>query len=75
MFARARLGLIDSETSFYPAINATESFKQATAERLSVIDAVFWMYGSGRDGHLIKAICRKNNPLCNECPPNWLLHD
>lgn len=64
----SRLGLIDSEVSFYPAINAAESFKLATAERLSVIDAVFWMYGSGGDGHLIKAMCRKNNPLCNECP-------
>jgi len=64
----SRLGLIDSEASFYPAINAAESFKQATAERLSVIDAVFWMYGSGGDGHLSKAMCSKNNPLCNECP-------
>ena len=64
----SRLGLISSENEFNEAILVAEAFKKATNERLSVIDAVFWMYGGGGDGHLQKAICNKNNPLCGECP-------
>jgi len=63
-----RLGFIPSEYSFNEAINVAEAFKQVTSEKLIVIDAVFWMYGGSGDGHVIKAICNKNNPFCNECP-------
>ena len=63
-----RLGLISSENSFNEAITVAEAFRRATNERLSVIDSVFWMYGGSGDGHLQKAICTKNNPLCEECP-------
>jgi len=63
-----RLGFIPSEGSFNEAINVAEAFKQATSEKLIVIDAVFWIYGGGGDGHVKRAICNKNNPFCNECP-------
>jgi endonuclease III len=62
-----RLGFIASEDSFNEAIKVAEAFKQATSEKLIVIDAVFWMYGGGGDGHVKKAICNKNNPFYNEC--------
>lgn len=64
----SRIGLIDSENSFDQAIQVAEQFKQATGEKLIVIDAVFWMYGGGGDGHINKAICNKNKPFCDECP-------
>ena len=64
----SRLGLISSERAFNEAILVAEEFKVATNENLSVIDAVFWMYGGSGDGHLQKAICTKNNPICKECP-------
>ena len=62
-----RLGFI-KEGSFNEAIKVVEAFKQATSERLIVIDAVFWMYGGGGDGHVKKAMCNKKNPFCSECP-------
>jgi len=63
-----RLGFINSEGSFNEAIKIAEAFKHATSERLIVIDAVFWMYGGGGDGHVKKAMCNKKNPFCSECP-------
>jgi 3-methyladenine DNA glycosylase Tag len=70
----SRLGLIDNENSFNPALHVAEEFKRATGEKLSVIDAVFWMYGGGGDGHIKKAICNKNKPFCNECPLTMCKH-
>jgi len=62
-----RLDFIPSEDSCNEAIKVAEAFKQATSEKLIVIDAVFWIYGGGGDGHVKKAICNKNSPFCNEC--------
>lgn len=67
-----RLGFIGSEDLTRnisdEIVKVAEAFKRATSEKLSVIDAVFWMYGGGGDGHVKKAMCNKNNPYCNECP-------
>jgi endonuclease III len=63
-----RLGLIKSETCFNDALKVVTEFSNATSEKLSVVDAVFWMYGGGGDGHIGKAMCNKNNPHCSECP-------
>ena len=49
-------------------IMIAEKMKKFPYEKLSVIDAVFWMYGGAGDGHIKKAMCNKNNPFCNECP-------
>ena len=67
-----RLGFIHTEYQTRENVNKlieiAEQIKRETGERLAVIDAVFWMYGGGGDGHVKKAICNKNKPLCNECP-------
>ena len=63
-----RLGLIQAETCFDEALKVAEAFKQTTSEKMSVIDAVFWMYGGGGDGHVERAMCNKNSPYCNQCP-------
>lgn len=67
-----RLNLVDSEEVTSDTINqvrtVADQINQLTGEKLSVIDAVFWIYGGGGDNHVEKAICQKNNPLCNECP-------
>lgn len=66
-----RLGLIDSKTISPEVINqvtaAANQISQLTGEKLSVIDAIFWMYGGSGDNHVEKAICA-NKPLCGECP-------
>jgi len=63
-----RLDLISADDAFYEALTVAEEFKQATNERLSVIDSLFWMYGGGGNNHLQKAVCGKIDPLCEECP-------
>jgi len=67
-----RLGLINSERMSTENINkvlaVANKIARLTGEKLSVIDAIFWMYGGGGDNHVKKAICSKNSPLCNECP-------
>jgi len=67
-----RLGLINSVRMSSGNINKVlavgNRMAQLTGEKLSVIDAIFWMYGGSGDNHVKKAICSKNKPLCNECP-------
>jgi DNA-3-methyladenine glycosylase I len=66
-----RLGFIESEDQTRENINKlieiAEQIKRETGEKLAVIDAVFWIYGGGGDGHVKKAICSKNEPSCYEC--------
>lgn len=66
-----RLGFVSSEKQTMSNINRiieiAEQIKQATSEKLAVIDAIFWMYGGGGDGHVKKAVCDKSEPLCDEC--------
>jgi hypothetical protein len=45
------LGLIKSETCFNVALKVVTEFSNATSEKEGVVDAVFWMYGSGGDSH------------------------
>jgi len=67
-----RLGLIDSERmspeNIDKVVEVADKLSRLTGEKLSVIDAIFWMYGGSGDNHVRKAICSKNKPLCNECP-------
>lgn len=67
-----RLGLIGSGDmspgNIGRVIGAASQMSRESGEKLSVIDAVFWMYGGGGDNHVKKAICPKNKPLCSECP-------
>jgi 3-methyladenine DNA glycosylase Tag len=67
-----RLGFLDSEKSseqnIQKTIRVAEKMKAFPYEELSVIDAVFWMYGGAGDGHVKKAMCNKNRPFCGECP-------
>ena len=67
-----RLGFLNSEKPTKINIQKTmllaEKMKLSPSEKLSVVDAVLWMYGGGGDGHVRKAICNKNNPFCDECP-------
>jgi DNA-3-methyladenine glycosylase I len=67
-----RLGFTKSRESTKDNINRimdlAERTKQETAEKMAVIDAVFWIYGGGGDGHVKKAICKENGPVCYECP-------
>jgi len=67
-----RLGLVDSERMSPENINkvveVASKMSRLTKEKLSVIDAIFWMYGGSGDKHVKKAICSKNKRLCNECP-------
>ena len=67
-----RLGLIDSESMASKNVDRVmviaKMMSKATGERLNVIDAIFWIYGGSGDNHIQKAVCSKNNPLCNECP-------
>jgi len=67
-----RLGLIDFEKmspkNIEKVIEVASKMSKATKEKLSVIDAIFWMYGGSGDNHVKKAICSKSKPLCNECP-------
>lgn len=67
-----RLGLIDSERislgNIDNVVEVANRISQLTGEKLSVVDAIFWIYGGGGDNHVKKAICSKNKPLCNECP-------
>jgi len=67
-----RLGLIDSERLTTENVNKVvemaNKISQATGEKLSVIDGVFWIYGGSGDNHVQKAMCSKSKPLCNECP-------
>lgn len=66
-----RLGLIDSKTTSSEVINqvitVADQISQLTGEKLSVVDAVFWIYGGSGDLHVEKAVCA-NKPLCDECP-------
>jgi len=66
-----RLGLINSERISSENINkvlvVANRMAQLIGEKLSMIDAIFWMYGGSGDNHVKKAICSKNKPLCNEC--------
>jgi endonuclease III len=66
-----RLGFASSEdlkdSTRSEVANVAEAFRKATSEKLSVIDAVFRMYGGGGDGHTKVAMCNKNNPHCNKC--------
>lgn len=67
-----RLGFLDSEKqseqNIYRTIKVAEKMKSFPHEKLSVIDAVLWMYGGSGDGHVKKAMCNKNSPFCSECP-------
>lgn len=67
-----RLGFLDSEKSSHQNIQKTisvaERMKVCPYEKLSVIDAVFWMYGGAGNRHVNKAMCNKNRPFCGECP-------
>ena len=67
-----RLCLIDSEKmspeNIDKVIEVASKMSQSTKEKLSVIDAIFWMYGGSGDNHVKKAMCSKNKPLCRECP-------
>jgi len=71
-----RLGLINSERispeNIDKVIEVANKMSRLTGEKLSVIDAIFWMYGGSGDNHVKMAICSKNKPLCNDCPlPNY----
>ena len=67
-----RLGLVDSERispeNIDKVVEVASEMSQLTKEKLSVIDAIFWIYGGSGDNHVKRAICSKNKPLCNECP-------
>ena len=66
-----RLGFLESEKpsdqNIQKTIGVAERMKAFPYEKLSVIDAVFWMYGGAGDGHVKKAMCNKNRPFCGEC--------
>jgi 3-methyladenine DNA glycosylase Tag len=72
-----RLGFLDSEKqseqNTQKTIKVAERMKVLPSDKLSVIDAVFWMYGGAgeiRAGEkcVKKAMCNKNRPFCGECP-------
>ena len=67
-----RLGLLNSETmspeNIDKVVEVAKKMSELTAEKLNIIDAIYWMYGGSGDNHVEKAICSKNKPLCKECP-------
>jgi hypothetical protein len=63
----SRLGLISSANCPQEeVIDAANRIRRATGEKLSVIDQVFYTYGSSDHGRVRKAICG-NKPICNQC--------
>ncbi len=67
-----RLGLLYSEDASPDNIKKTleniDKASRSTNEKMDVITAVLQMYGGGGSGVVLKAICSKDKPLCDECP-------
>jgi len=72
-----RLGLIEIDKDIPEIREKIQEIGKAIAgavhEKLSVVDAIFWLYGSGNTKYVEKAIC-KRKPLCKECPLTELCH-
>jgi len=66
-----RLGLIETDKDIQEIRGKIQEIgkmmAEAVHEKLSVVDAIFWLYGSGNTKYVEKAIC-KRKPLCEECP-------
>ena len=63
----SRLGLIKENDPYNIVFNVGKSMAKATRKKLSVIDEVIYVYGSGDKRYVSKAICTKRNPKCSEC--------
>lgn len=63
----SRLGLIKENDPYNIVFNVGKSMAKAKRKKLSVIDEVIYVYGSGDKRYVSKAICTKRNPKCSEC--------
>ena len=66
-----RLGLLendkDNHTNRSKIHETSKKIALAVGTKVSVVDAVFWLYGSGSTEYVQYGICTNNKPKCNEC--------
>lgn len=66
----SRLGLIKENDPYNIVFNVGKSMAKAARKKLTAIDEVIYVYGSGDQRYVTKAICTKRKPLCGECKLN-----